>query len=162
MRSLPLALLIGCATPGVSDTGTPAGGFPELVLTGDVTITNSLEADALYGYTVIEGSLDIEGHALEHVDSLVALREVTGNVSARWTQSLTTLAGLSALESIGGSLWVMKNHQLVELGFGPVAIEREIYIYNNSRLCQTKVGLFLDGVTHDDGLRDIEPNDPGC
>ncbi len=156
MRQLPLALLIACVTPDVSDTDS------ELVLTGDVTITTDLEVNALRGVSVIDGSLHIYGDELDNVDSLYALREVTGTVAVRWTR-LTDVHGLSGLNHVGGYLWLLHNDRMVELGLEPMTVGASLAIDHNGRLCQSEVDAFVCSVTGGDPrYRRTEPNDPEC
>lgn len=106
------------ATTEVDTTGAPIT-CTDGVVAGDVLLESQGDADALEGCTTITGSLTI----VEDVESLLplaSLREIGGglyigppaDLEGPAPPPLTTLAGLEALESIGGDLSIAWLNQL--------------------------------------------------
>jgi len=91
--------------------------YPECTqLEGDVRIRSSL--DNLFGLDevkVINGDLDIEyTNGLSELFGLDSLEYIAGSFNI-WENALTSLNGLSELDSVGGNLWIKDNYNLTTL-----------------------------------------------
>jgi len=106
-----LNLNVGITNLGTVSTCQENGG----VYVGDIKLYTQVEVDSfgLYGYSIIEGNLDIRWGNITSVESLQNLNGITLNLSIRNTQ-LSSLSGLDNIESVG-KLSIHHNNSLISL-----------------------------------------------
>jgi hypothetical protein len=92
--------------------------------TGDVTLSSQAEVDA-FNCTELIGNLTISGSDITNLNNLASLSYVSGLLSVVNNPNLTTLDGLSALESIGEKL---------PGGNPPSELSQALVIVNNASL----------------------------
>ena len=148
--------------------------FEENVYSGDFSITNASDLDALSGYTSISGNLTIDGTSLTNLDGLECLLAIGGylhvgdntqlndlhglqnlsTVNQRVTfdnnDGLTNLDGLESLTEIGEALVIKDNSSLVNIdGLSQVTnIGLDLYIYNNDALLDVNGLSSLETIMH--------------
>ncbi len=82
---------------------------------GNVTFANQAQVNAwLPCYSVIQGNLTIQGVGVNNLGPLANLVQVTGNVTISAT-GLSNLSGLGGLATIGSSLSIMGNLSLTDI-----------------------------------------------
>lgn len=100
-----LAALMAAAACG----GAPRGGDDRC---SGRSITTPEELAAIAGCAVIGGDLEITGAAIDSLEPLAGLREVSGDLSLGPSSRLGTARGLRSLERVGGSVSVAHNFEL--------------------------------------------------
>ncbi len=96
---------------GVDDNcnGQIDEGLADLVYNGNVVLTTQAQVNAFSQcYTVINGNLTVQNAGISNINTLSNIHKVTGHVLIKQT-SLTSLAGLSSLDSVGGNLTINNN-----------------------------------------------------
>lgn len=125
----------GDASVTVSDGVDAPAPPPCGVVEGSVTIENALDVQALAGCTGVSENLTISAIGLTSIAALSSLTSVGGSLIIEGNNALTTLSGLENVTSVGGTLNISSNSALTSLngleGLQTVGI---IQIGNNDRL----------------------------
>lgn len=103
---------------------------------GNVFLPNQAAVDAWSScYTAIQGNLTIQNADVSDLSPLAGLIEVTGNVYIKST-SLTSMAGLENLTTIGGYLKIRSNNSLTTLDGleGVTSVGGSLFVYYNNNL----------------------------
>jgi hypothetical protein len=82
---------------------------------GSYTAANSIELEALRGYTEVTGYLTISAGSAPSLEMLSSLTTVGETLTIIDTTGLTDLAGLGALTEVGGNLSLIRNSALTSL-----------------------------------------------
>jgi len=103
---------------------------------GNLTLTSQAQVDA-FNYTMVTGSLTIDGNpdnAITNLNGLSELISVGGNLHIFGNTALASLTGLGALTSVG-SINTFNNPALTSLtGLGALTSVGSLYIQSNSAL----------------------------
>lgn len=130
---------------------------PAQVITGDVTVTNQAELDALRGVTEIRGALTIQADYIQDLSPLTGLTFVQGVLSVDGCAELKSIQGLDRLEQSGGLL-ILDNPLLA--GLGPleqlVRVKGDLRIERNPKLTSL---AGLDVVQQVDGSFSVLENE---
>jgi Secretion system C-terminal sorting domain len=81
------------------------------VFSGDLTLSSQDEVDS-FQYSLIEGSLHIEGNDIVNLDALASLNSIDSNLTIRKNRYLKNVDGLQNLSSVGGSLDIHWNYNV--------------------------------------------------
>jgi hypothetical protein len=120
-----------------------SGPMPEKTLEGTHLIMNSLDAEALYGYTKITGNLIVLAQGLTSL-SLPTLKEVDGFVAVTENSGLTSFT-FSALTRVGKYLYVYNNDALSSL-FLPAleSVGGDLWVNSNATLTSFRIPKLMD------------------
>lgn len=103
------AMVVDCPAPGT------------MLWDGDIYIDSVEDMALLDGYAEIDGDVKIFDPAIDSLDFMACITSVTGNIQVFGT-SAENIAGLGNLTTLGGSLSVSENPNLVEVyGFDGLA-----------------------------------------
>jgi hypothetical protein len=91
-------------------------GLADLVYNGNVVLTTQAQVNAFSQcYTVINGNLTVQNAGISNINTLANIRKVTGHILIKQT-ALTSLAGLSSLDTVGGNMTINNNIYGSKLG----------------------------------------------
>lgn len=150
---LPLPFVVDVSTDNAVECGAP------VVCTGDYTVTNQTELDALALCNEITGNLVIDGSTdIANLDVLTNLTTLGGKLEIRDNTILANVGGLANLTSFGGlNLRIENNDALISLnGLGGITNVFNFNIRDNLLLPDL---TGLENLTTVTGAFDIFNND---